>query len=283
MRPLLSDERLYCDNQYALDALEEGLDLNASGYKNQVASDVINTFHCYWFGVFGRKQEFSIKSFLCTQNLKYNKVVLWLDIDNGFGDYRNNIHLQNIAKFIEIRAYDPKIQVENTPWAEHVNLATYTNGYDDLVKRGDAFRFLILYKYGGSYFDLDVMFLKEVSGLLHNQFCYAWERQPFANSAICNLTTKSDIAEYLLHKCIEKQQVSPWHIFRYEDEGLKELYVLPCAFFDPIWQGVQKDRVALDYFGDFFRKFDHRFSNKLNIQSYKEFFPGGYTYHWHNE
>jgi hypothetical protein len=277
----LDDTRLYTDNDYALEQLREGINLEANGFVNTEYKSE-QACHCYWFGEFGRKQEFCIKSFLCTQPVN-SKVILWLDIDNGFQGYERNPHIQTLIKHLEVKAYDPRRETEGTPWADHLHLARFSEGYMELVKRGDAFRFLILYKYGGTYFDLDIMFLQDISPLIHTEFCYAWEKQPYANSAIFHLEARSTIATYLMQKCIKKQQVSPWYLFHYEDEELKDLYVLPCAFFDPIWQGVTIDHAPLDYFPDFFRKFDHQFSNKLNIQSYKDFFPGAYAYHWHNE
>ncbi|WP_205676555.1 hypothetical protein, partial [Brachyspira sp. G79] len=60
---------------------------------------------------------------------------------------------------------------------------------------------------------------------------------------------------------------------------LKDLTVLPCAYFDPIWN--MKDKTKYDYpilsFEDFFKNYSG------NIKSYKDFFTGSYAYHWHNQ
>lgn len=63
--------------------------------------------------------------------------------------------------------------------------------------RADAFRLLITYKYGGLYFDLDVLFLKDFSDLLENSFCYQWEKQPYANTAVLFLKDKD-----IINKCL---------------------------------------------------------------------------------
>jgi hypothetical protein len=276
----LQDHRLYADNEYAIESLKNGLSLknndftNDSGNKNQIL------YHCYWYGNIGTKQAFSIKSFLCTQDLDRCKLILWLDISNGFHDYKRNPLLNAILHYIDVRPYDPLQEVKDTPWEDHKYIP---DEHQDLVKRCDAFRFLILYKYGGLYFDLDVMFLKDLGELLTSEFCYAWEKQPYANSAILNLKKQSDISHYLLQKSTLTNNPSPWKIFLYADFLLKDLYVLPCAFFDPVWQGISIEKAPFNDFSGFFQKFDNRFYNRHNITSYKCFFPGCYAYHWHNQ
>ena len=279
----LRDQQLYFDNDYALKRLSEGIDLYNEGIKPDKDLNTLTTYHCYWYGEIGRKQVFSLKTFLCTQDLHRCKVILWLDIFDGYENYILNPYLQEILPFIEVRLYDPFDEVKNTPWADNVDLAIQDTSYTGLVKRADAFRYLTLYNYGGVYFDLDVMFLKDLSDLLNIEFCYAWENQPYANSAVFNLFRCSKIATYLMAKCIENLIVSPWDVFKYEDLKLSNLYVLPCAFFDPIWQGLGNGKYPISNFHDFFRPFDTDYKNSLGIQSYKAFFPGCYCYHWHNE
>lgn len=276
----LKDQQLYRHNDYAVKTLSEGIDLSEDGFDYKIQAGSKTAYHCYWYGETGRKQVFSIKSFLCTQDLNKCKVILWLDIQNGFENYRQNPFLKIILPFIEVRAYDPILEAKDTLWENHLELP---NEQRDLVKRCDAFRFLILYKYGGVYFDLDVMFLKNLGGLLNSEFCYAWETQPYANSAILNLKCKSDICMYLLQKSIVRGAASPWGIFIYSDPLLKDLYILPCAFFDPIWQVPAPEESPFDNFSKFFKQFDGEFTNEFNIYSYKKFFPGCYAYHWHNQ
>jgi hypothetical protein len=141
----------------------------------------------------------------------------------------------------------------------------------------------VLYKYGGLYFDLDVMFLKNLGALLNTEFCYAWEAQKYANSAVLNIKCKSDVSTYMLLKSIQKGSALPWEIFQYADLQLKNLYVLPSAFFDPVWQGLVEEEHPFTDFSKFFIPFNDDFPNKFNISSYKEFFPGCYAYHWHNQ
>lgn len=117
------------------------------------------------------------------------------------------------------------------------------------------------------------MFLNDFGALRNVPFCYAWESQPFANSALLNFKRKSDFASYTLQKSIQKQTVLPWVILHYADDALKELCVLPCAFFDPVWQGVSAEKSPISNFEQFFQPFDTAFVNKYGIDSYKAFFP----------
>jgi len=275
----LTDELMYSDNEYAVQKLQQGLDLVQEGLSTPDAT--VKLFHCYWYGEIGRKQVFSIKSFLCTQNLEKCKVILWLDVNNGYSNYKNNPLMHEILKFIEVKCYDPISEASNTPWEKYTELP---DDRYDLVQRADAFRFLILYKYGGTYFDLDIMFLKDLNHLLEPEFCYAWKNEPYANTAIFNLNQKSAIARYLLQKAVQQGVASPWRIFWYADQHLKDLYVLPCAFFDPVWQGLRQNELyPFTDFYSFFRPFDKDYRNKLNISTYQQFFPGCYAYHWHNQ
>ncbi|WP_052496160.1 glycosyltransferase [Pedobacter lusitanus] len=225
----ISDRRLYTDNNYALEVLEENINFRLEPLTDHIQTHKEQiTYHCYWHGNIGRKQAFSIKSFLCTQDLTRCRVILWLDADNGYHNHEKNPILKEILHLIEVKIYDPYQEIKNTPWKNKKELV---NEPENLAKRSDAFRFLILYKYGGVYFDLDVMFLKDFSSLLESEFCYAWETQPYANSAILSLKSKSEIATYILNKSSKKRTVLPWIILNYSDSLLNKLNILPCTFF----------------------------------------------------
>ncbi|EKV56640.1 hypothetical protein A966_08839 [Brachyspira hampsonii 30446] len=268
----INDEKLYNDNEYALEFLKNNIDDGAVNTKNI-------SYHAYWYGKINEKHVFSIKSLLCTQNNK--KVYLWID-KKTTKDNLNNKYIKEIENYIEIKTYNPKIEIKNTCFEKFDYIF---NQKKNLPARADAFRLLIPYKYllenkydGIIYFDLDVLFLRDFSNILNNSFCYQWEKQPYANTAILFFNDK---------KIIEKtdtlikihQSVLPWVIFNYSNKELEDLTVLPCSYFDPIWNIT--DKTKYDYpilsFEDFFQNYSG------NITSYKEFFSGCYAYHWHNQ
>jgi hypothetical protein len=75
-------------------------------------------------------------------------------------------------------------------------------------------------------------------------------------------------------------------VLRFEDNVELDLTVLPCVFFDPLWpHHDHKDKyksAPIDRFEDFFRKFDWWFRRNRNLRSHRDFFPGAFTYQWHN-
>lgn len=268
---LIDDFKCYENNTYCL----KQLNLNVNTQLLSATSDEKIIFHSYWYGLVSNKQLFSIKSFLCTQDLNKCELYLWLDKDY----YEENILiLQHYDLPISIKRYCPITEAKNT-YFEYLEREISQKG--NLAERADAFRFLILWKYGGVYFDLDVMFLKDLSSLLNNEFCYAWEKQCFANSAVLYLKKQSKLATYILQKCKIKRRFVPWIILDYNDKKLREMMIYPSAYFDPIWQESENTNVyVINTFDQFFQEFSFEFEKR--IESYKQFFPGCYAYHWHN-
>jgi hypothetical protein len=238
-------------------------------------------FHTYWKGTFSAKQAFSIKSLLCTQNL--DNVEVWLWIDGDIDDA--NPYLTELKGRIKIKQWCIDKEIIGTPFESirsYFHTANSSMSQKDLASQGDNFRILSLYKYGGVYFDLDVMFLKDFEPLLRgDEFVYAWEFQTYANSAILYLRKNSELAEYLVNKMIQKKSANPWILFNYTDKKLMRLRNYPCTFFDPLWTGYTED-MPYKEFSDFFRRFGNAFPQKP-IHTHKEFFQGAFAYHWHNQ
>lgn len=209
-------------------------------------------FHAYWHGTFGLKQAFSIKSFLRTQNLESK---------------------------IKILPWNVEREIAGTPF---LKIKDYINTTMNLAAKDDYFQIISLYKYGGLYFDLDVVFLKDFTPLLKGyEFVYAWECQPYGNSAILYLRKNSYITNYLAKKLLKRKAAMPWVLFDYKDKKLANLRNYPYTFFDPLW-GRYCEGMPLSNFADFFKEFGDSSDEKNNINSYKEFFPGAFAYHWRN-
>jgi mannosyltransferase OCH1-like enzyme len=62
---------------------------------------------------------------------------------------------------------------------------TIYNTYPYTIQRADAIRYLLLYKLGGVYVDLDIECLKNIEPLLENETCVIG-KEPEAHSKICN-------------------------------------------------------------------------------------------------
>lgn len=245
---------------------------------NNYKEEKIN-FHTYWYGEFGRKQAASLKSLICTQNLNNIEITLWLDGENGYDKYEENKYLYPLLPYVKVKKYVPEKEIQGTPFRKSAFLFNMKN---NLAFRADGFRMLILYKYGSFYFDLDVLFLNDFTKLLMgNEFCYPWENQSFGNNAVLYLRKGSLLNKYISKKITRLKCTHPWILFDFNDKNLQSLFVYPCSFFDPLWQG-DYESAPIKEFKDFFDKPFNQYIN-LNLEQLKEvFFPYSYAYHWHN-
>lgn len=239
--------------------------------------------HTFWHGEISDKQLFSIKSFLCTQDMNLFELIIWLDGEEWYQKAVINPNLQELIRLsnnkIHLKEWNIKQEIKDTPFEK---ISWYFNWDRLLPAVADDFRITCLYKYGGLYFDLDIMFVKDFSPLLmREEFVYAWEKQPFANSALLFLRKDSYLTKQLAKIMIRKKSSQPWALFQYKIKSLSPLMVYPCCMFDPLWTGYQEG-MPIREFEDFFREFSPVFRKSEQINSYKDFFPGIYAYHWHN-
>jgi hypothetical protein len=279
----LADERLYSHTEECLRFLRELRD----GFDDSVPR-ATERYHMYWHGTFSSKQAFAVKSCLATQDLDNLELWLWLDTENGYDGFEDNPFLRPFLSFLHVKRFDPEVEARGTPLERRPDLYRGASP----TQRSNFFRFVVLYKYGGIYTDMDVMFLRDFSVLHHNasfrdEFCYRWSAHiSYANSAVLRLNQESDTAHALLVRCGEVGSCRPKNVLRFKDNVDLDIVVLPCPFFDPLWphrDGKDNYKTApFQRFGDFFRKFGWRFKRNPTVRSYRDFFPGAFAYHWHN-
>ena len=234
-------------------------------------------FHCYWHGKFGRKQAMSVKSLLSTQNDYNNEVWLWLDKDSVHENGNDNPYIQQLAGRVRIIEYAPEL-VKSIPAFRKIYFLFGET--EDLPLRSDFFRLWVLHEYGGCYFDLDVMFIRNMRNLFTgDEFVYSWEKQLYANSAIIFLRKGSCLSEYIVRKVTAQLSAKPWVIFSYDDKNLKYLRLYECSLFDPIWDDARESYIFHEFKG-FFRA-NPAITNSV-IKSPADMFPYSYCYHWHN-
>ena len=239
--------------------------------------------HTFWHGDIGPKQIFCLKSFLCTQDMKQFEIILWLDGDDCYEKALKNAELSSLMTLsnhkIIIKKWDIKKEIIGTPFERK---KWYFKWERILPFVADDFRIICLYKYGGLYFDLDIMFVKDfIPLLMRGEFVYAWENQPFANNALLYFRKGSYLINVVAREMVKHLSSQPWILFKYKNKKLSSLIVYPCSMFDPLWVGYSSG-MPIKTFEEFFRKFDATFCRDNNIGSYKDFFKGIYAYHWHN-
>lgn len=228
--------------------------------------DKIVTFHCYWNGILNSKHLYSIKS--CKYfNGKKHKIILWLE-NNTQNQYNDEI-----GKYAEIKYFSLEQEINNTTFIKNDNFyyRKTVSFYSDLV------RYLLLYNYGGCWFDLDIFFLRCFDPIFfnfENEVCvYQWENQNYPNGAIyISLEPKS----------VKMRQVIEFIRNRNRGWGFQEaqltydlpldILVLPCSWFNGDWISNPYNIGTEKFFEYTDKKYD--FSN---------FFNGAFCYHWHNK
>ncbi|CCU75848.1 RNA binding predicted protein [Blumeria hordei DH14] len=112
------------------------------------------------------------------------------------------------------------------------------------VAVSDAVRFVVLHIYGGAYFDMDVIMLRDMRPLLiaeDHGFAERWGGHASPgdyNTAIMSLSANSSLSSYLLRGGV--RMGLNFHprvigVMAVKDRRNHELHMLETAFFDPIW------------------------------------------------
>jgi hypothetical protein len=217
--------------------------------------------------------ELSLKSVLTTQSAPFD-VRMW--VPQGEGDAaRRSLCAFGCADAVRVEELDFASDAKGTPLEPAV----------DLIARGGAatvsdwVRTLVLARHGGVYFDLDVLFLRDLRPLCGVEFCYPWSDQPYGNSAVLHLFSASVNARALAARGARLGTCHPRRLFRFGELGgvTRGLQVLPVFTFDPAWIARDRKVAITSYCNDF----DDFFAAASDVPL-DEFFPRSYAYHWHN-
>ena len=226
-------------------------------------------------------QALSVKSLLASQKNYRYEVWLWLDDDSPDASTNDetNYYLNQIRDYVTIKSYTPEL-MKSVPAFKKVFYAFSAD--KNLAFRADDFRIWVLHEYGGCYFDLDVMFVRDMGHLFSgSEFVYAWEQQTYANNAVIFLRKGSCINEYITHKTASRKCAQPWVLFNYADKHLSGIKLYACSLFDPLWiKNDDCEEYIFHDFDGFFKANDAVLQKK--VQSPAEMFPYSYCYHWHN-
>lgn len=227
-------------------------------------------FHAYWYGELTEHHFISIKTCFLT-NIKHSlnsskrKIILWLE------NNKENHWNSKCSQFAELRQFDVKNEQSDT------FLKDYVYNPIALCRRANYIRCLLLYKYGGCWFDLDILFIKSFDPLFVNfgdQIClYSWENQQYPNNAIFFSLKPFDVRLETAMKFIIKRNMG-WGFQQAKltyDLPL-DFLILPCTWFDPEW-------INKTYFSG---KFEEFFCKTTKIYTIDNFHPGIFCYHWHN-
>jgi hypothetical protein len=114
-------------------------------------------FHCYWNGDLNEKHLYSIMSFYLFNVInKRNKIILWVE-NNNWNEFN-----EEILKYASIINFSQLGLSRNTFLQDHKYDTNILCLYSDFV------RFLLLYKFGGVWFDLDCFCLRQFDPIFAN-------------------------------------------------------------------------------------------------------------------
>jgi len=223
-------------------------------------------FHAFWSGPLNEKHVISIKS--CYQfNIKgrsNRNIVLWVDVIS------NDPISDTIRRYAQIRQFDFNKERIETPFEnKHIHRNPNLSFYSDVV------RYILLYKYGGFWFDLDIFFLRSIDPVLSafgdHIVAYNWGNSNWPNGAIYfNPYPRNPKMEHIINYLIERGQGFGFQESELTYENPVDLFVLPCSWFDAGWiyEPYTFNTIMLDTHLTF------NFGNFSN---------GSFTYHWHNK
>jgi len=233
-------------------------------------------YHVYWYGELKRKQICCINSYLKTQDLYNTELWVWLD----YKTYE--ISKNNVPKHsnIIIKKYIPNEEAIGTLFEKH----KYINDEKYLKFRSDLARIIFLYKYGGLYYDLDMILLKDLKPLLGIEFCSTWSKLDSGNNCILRMFKKSNVCKNIMEKYIKF--LKKFENYEYTVNIINEniytkdidLMRFPSVMFDPVWilldTKTKSKYSKLSNFDDFFKTTDENINTFFNNQIF--------AYHWHS-
>ena len=247
--------------------------------KNIKESDYVHPpekikFHVYT-EVKTPKELMVIKSYLATQNLDKTEMVVWSDYDIS-----ENILIQPYKDLINFKVYNAEEEAVGTPLENNPKLKMKDPKY---YLQSDLARILLLYKYGGVWVDMDMVFLRDFKPILNQEYMYMWGSETnFAIEGACATVlsgkSKSEFMSELLNQLIITP-ANPGTVCWGKDMfaalyGRYKFNIMPAAFFNIEWC-INKKYPGL---GDEIER--QWFLNPLNNKDY--LFLDSFGWHWHN-
>lgn len=188
----------------------------ANNYR--LCSDEVVPFHLYWQGAVNVELLTAARSFLATQDLSQS--VMWVWSTQAEPEDSRWTQLSEAAgDRLEWKSYDLESEIVGTPLEEemdHIMVSDERRWVDS-----DLFRVLILYNYGGIYFDADVILLRDFAPIMGSEWLYQWGSScNYANGAIASLGKHSDLArEFLVQISLIKPRINSFDWGRQVREG----------------------------------------------------------------
>jgi hypothetical protein len=130
-------------------------------------------YHTYWrtdLAPFGERQEYTLKSFFATQN-PHSRLIMWSN-----GDLSGNALLASyVARYphaFELRVANVHELSKGTPLE---NSPLLVSSDEKAWLDGDLIRLLVIWRDGGVWVDMDMLFTRDLTPLLEHEFVTQWD------------------------------------------------------------------------------------------------------------
>lgn len=259
--------------------IEQGNELNGE-YTDEVL------FHCYWSGELNETHLLSIMScyYHNIKNYANRKIILWID-----GPEDKNKYYMKINEIVDIKKFDMDELLKDTQF--HKTQWNYHHDKNVITEKSNLVRLLLLYVYGGVWFDLDVLFLKNFSPLLseyENEVClYAWQPYNYTNRRkkwvtnypnnaiiICPQKNSKKLNDAILYINNLKRGFG-FQRGRITYDLPIDFLVLPCYWFNPQWMGCNPDITFNKN-----QSWSNPFLETHKLYNFDNFYKGAFAYHW---
>ena len=243
----------------------------------------VTYFHLYT-EVRTPKEELAIKSYLATQDLVRTKLIVWSDYD--ISDQEN---IQDYTPFVEFKVYNPKELAKGTV-LEGMDSHLEPGGDHNHWMSSGVMRFLVLYVYGGIYFDMDMVLLRDFTPILGQDFAYQWggstdfakeRRHEEDCHGPCAALVGCRKGSEFIHECLA--QVARTELTGgtcLDEDLLSYVYrivpftVFPSTFFNTEWLMSKVDQpLSVEVEESWFSK---------ELKDLDNLFLDAFSWHWHN-
>lgn len=265
----------YNDVQWVLKWLEENPEVGDE------TPDPIEYFHCFWKGPLSDLHLMSLDSLHKTNpNVK---IILWtpeaLEAQGTHSWAKIKKLLKDNIQVIQINKEHFNEANAEAIYAAYVLLIMENpdiKRYNyNIAYASDIIRFIVLYIYGGVWFDMDVLFLRDFNSIKLNRYVSQWGDGPVfeagndlcGNAAIMRLEKGHNLISKILKY---KKPFYPTTSFQLKND--LDITILPSTFFDILWTPSDKLPPSLQFktFDDFFKIDKWMMPEEI------------YAYHWHN-
>ena len=181
-------------------------------------------YHMYWAGALTRVALLSLKSFLVTQPAASTRLTLWTTPPGDSAGGRSPADLVALLangdpEAATVLTWAPRVEVRAFRVADE--WAAIRADFDGIpadlrlpdapgggqpVGFSDLVRLIVLDRYGGVYVDMDVLFVRDLSPLLHiAPFVYGWGcDDDLINTAVFALAARSNVAWALMNAALDR-------------------------------------------------------------------------------